>query len=313
MAGVLDRVDLRTRLAGRNRLELLMFKLAGRQRYGINVFKVREVIHCPPLTKLPDSMPVVRGVAHLRGNTMSIVDLNMALGGKPTENIEDSFVIVTEYNRSVQGFLVGGVDRIVNHEWKDIRQPPPGLGDENYLTAVTEVDGELVEVIDVEKVHAEVTGLVVEVSEELTRKIEKNDDIKPIFVVDDSAVARKQITRALDQAGLHYITAINGREALEMLQGWCEGGKAIDDQISMMISDIEMPEMDGYTLTKGVKDDPRLKGLYVLLHSSLSGVFNESMVKEVGADHFLPKFNADGLIEFVFGHVAKNQHTADAA
>ncbi len=290
-----------------------MFKLVGRQRYGINVFKVREVIHCPPLTKLPDSMPVVRGVAHLRGNTISIIDLNMALGGKPTENVEDSFVIVTEYNRSVQGFLVGGVDRIVNHEWKDIRQPPPGLGDENYLTAVTEVDGELVEVIDVEKVHAEVTGLVVEVSEELTHKVEKNDDIKPIFVVDDSNVARKQITRALDQAGLHYITAINGREALEMLQGWCEGGEPISNKISMMISDIEMPEMDGYTLTKEVKDDPRLKGLYVLLHSSLSGVFNEGMVKQVGADHFLAKFNADGLIEFVFGHVARDQHTADAA
>ena len=148
------------------------------------------------------------------------------------------------------------------------------------------------------------------VSEELTHKIDKNDTIKPIFVVDDSTVARKQITRALDQAGLHYITATNGREALEMLQGWCQGDIDIHDQISMVISDIEMPEMDGYTLTKEIKDDPRLKGLYVLLHSSLSGVFNESMVQQVGADHFLPKFDADGLIEFVFGHVARSQHTA---
>ena len=120
MASILDSVNQRTQMVGQNRLELLMFNLAGKQRFGINVFKVREVLQCPKLTAMPQRNPLVRGVAHIRGQAISIIDLSMATGGPAITDIENRFVIISEYNRTVQGFLVGGVDRIMNINWEDV-------------------------------------------------------------------------------------------------------------------------------------------------------------------------------------------------
>jgi two-component system chemotaxis response regulator CheV len=159
MAGVMETVDQRTQLVGANRLELLLFRMKGPQVYGINVFKVKEVLQCPKLTVLPHSHPVVRGVAHLRVGTLAIIDLSMATGGTKVDDITNAFVIITEYNLKTQGFLVSGVERIVNMNWGDIHPPPKGTGRDHYLTAVTEVEGKLVEIIDVEKVLAEVSPM----------------------------------------------------------------------------------------------------------------------------------------------------------
>src|ERR1700712_763774 len=113
MAGVLDSVNQRTQLVGQNRLELLLFRLDGKQLYGINVFKVKEVLQCPKLTHMPKSSPIVRGVASIRGGTIPILDLALATGGAPLGNIANAFVIITEYNTKIQGFLVHSVERIV--------------------------------------------------------------------------------------------------------------------------------------------------------------------------------------------------------
>ena len=118
MAGLLDSVDQRTRLAGHNRLELLLFKLDEKQSFGINVFKVQEVIHCPELTRIPKAHPVVCGVANMRGKTISVIDLASAVGKPALQDRDDRFVIITEYNRVVQGFLVYSVDRIINVNWE---------------------------------------------------------------------------------------------------------------------------------------------------------------------------------------------------
>ncbi|HFB98968.1 MAG TPA: purine-binding chemotaxis protein CheW, partial [Bryobacterales bacterium] len=134
MAGILDGVDQRTQLVGQNRLELLLFTLGDRQRYGINVFKVQEVIHCPTLTAVPHAHPIVRGIANMRGRTIPVMDLARAIGKRPLPEGSDLFVIITEYNRSVQGFLVSAVDRIVNMNWEEILPPPKGMGKDNYLT-----------------------------------------------------------------------------------------------------------------------------------------------------------------------------------
>lgn len=159
MSGVMASVDQRIQLAGRNCLELLMFIPGGLQYYGINVFKVREVLPCPPLSSVPQSHPVVRGIVNRPGKTISVMDLSMAIGGPPVVDIEQAFVIISEYNRNVQGFLVHAVERIVNLDWKDIPTPPGGTAaSSSYLTAVTYVDGNMVEVIDVERVLAEVMG-----------------------------------------------------------------------------------------------------------------------------------------------------------
>lgn len=299
MAGLLENVDMRTRLAGNNRMELLLFRMQGRQRYGINVFKVREVLECPPLRRVPTAHPAVRGVATIRGRTLSVIDLGKMLGMRATTDMAGQFVVITEFNRSVQGFLVSGVDRIVNMNWEDILAPPANSGKGSYLTAVTRLDNELIEILDVEKVLSEVVPRSIEVSEEVTSTMKTGDKHLPLLVVDDSSTARKMIARTLDKVGIPYLMANNGREALTQLQDLAADGLPVSGKIGLVISDIEMPEMDGYTLTTEIKKDPRLKELYVLLHSSLSGVFNDSMVKKVGADQFLAKFNSEDFARLV--------------
>ncbi|HHJ12825.1 MAG TPA: chemotaxis protein CheV [Gammaproteobacteria bacterium] len=307
MSGVLASVDLRTQLAGHNRLELLLFRLSGKQLFGINVFKVQEVIQCPTLTSVPDSHPVVRGIANMRGRTITVMDLERAIGGAGVENPSENFVVVTEYNQYVQGFLVGGVDRIVNMNWSEILPPPKGIGNDNYLTAVTKVEGELVEIIDVEKVLAEVVGWNEEVSDEFIEEAAGQDaERKPlVLVADDSSVARNQIKRTLDKLGVECVLAKDGKKALEQLQQWAsdESDVPLYDRLFMVISDIEMPEMDGYTFTTEVRKDPRLDKLHILLHTSLSGVFNRAMVEKVGADDFIAKFQPDVLAKTVLARL----------
>ncbi len=294
MTGVLDGVDRRTCLAGHNRLELLLFTLNGRQRYGINVFKVQEVIQCPPLTTVPNSHAAVRGVANLRGRTISLIDLRKALGGLPLNDLENCFVIITEYNRSTQGFLVQSVDRIVNLNWDEILPPPREAGN-TYMTAVTRLDNELIEIIDVEKVFAEVMGGTRQISDDVLAMQKPQQGARHILVVDDSSVARNQIKQTLDQLGIESTLARNGKEGLDILKTWADDPVPVSERICMVISDVEMPQMDGYTFTTEIRQDPRLADLYIIMHTSLSGVFNNALVSQVGADRFIPKFKADEL------------------
>jgi two-component system chemotaxis response regulator CheV len=292
----MDSVNQRTQLVGQNRLELLLFRLNGAQLYGINVFKVREVLQCPKLTLMPRSNPVVRGVANIRGATIPILDLALATGGKSLDGVANPFVIITEYNLKIQGFLVHSVERIVNMNWEEIHPPPKGTGRDHYLTAVTRVDNKLVEIIDVEKILAEVApmseAISVGVVDAATQ--DKATTLR-VLTVDDSSVARKQVTRCLQTVGVEVVALNDGRQALDYLRKLVEEGKKPEEEFLMMISDIEMPEMDGYTLTAEVRADSRMQKLHIVLHTSLSGVFNQAMVKKVGADDFLAKFRPDDL------------------
>jgi len=302
MAGLLDGVDKRTQLVGENRLELLLFRLLDNQIYGINVFKVQEVIRCPRLTQMPNSKPVISGIANMRGKTIPVIDLGFALTNIPMspEAIENAFVIIADYNRSVQGFLVNSVDRIVNMHWEEILAPPKGAGGVSFLTAVTRVDEKLVEIIDVERILEDIGGPSRGVSEDVISSTKDNDpDEHHILVVDDSSVARNQIKRTMDQIGIKTTLKKDGREALEYLKELAKLDGNIKDHVSLVISDVEMPNMDGYTLTTEVRKDPNLQDLYVILHTSLSGVFNEALVKKVGANKFIPKFKPDELAKSV--------------
>ncbi|MDP2286047.1 MAG: chemotaxis protein CheV [Pseudohongiella sp.] len=299
MAGVLDSVNKRTQLVGQNRLELLMFRLNGGQLYGINVFKVKEVLPCPALSILPHSSPVVRGVAYVRGRTISILDLSIATGGRPLADVVGGFIIITEYNNSVQGFLVRGVERIVNLNWEDVHSPPKGSGREHYLTAVTEVDNKLVEILDVERILSEVSPAGRSLSESLVNSGKRAEEINTVLIVDDSSVARSQIKRCCEAIGLQTVVLNDGKQALNHLKEMLEQGQNPLEKYVLLISDIEMPEMDGYTLTASVKADPRLAALHIMLHTSLSGVFNQAMVEKVGANDFLAKFNPDELAQRV--------------
>ena len=244
MAGVLDSVDSRTQLAGTNRLELLLFRLGGRQLYGINVFKVQEVIRCPKLTRMPKSNSRVVGVAHLRNKTIPILDLSLSINNVAIQNIKECFVIVTEYNRYTQGFLVHAVDRIANMNWKEILPPPQGSGASSYLTAVTHVDEELVEIIDVEKIFADVMGLPEEVCDDLIEEANAmvSDRPKRVLIVDDSSVARNQMKRVMEKSGIECIVANDGQHGLETLQGLVKDGWAIAEYLH------EHPQKKGKTL-----------------------------------------------------------------
>jgi two-component system chemotaxis response regulator CheV len=268
MAGVLDGVNQRTQLVGQNRLELLLFRLGGNQLYGINVFKVKEVLQCPSLTVLPQSHRVVRGIANIRGATISMMDLSLAIDQGELKSIDGSFVIITEYNNATQGFLVDAVDRIININWEEIHPPPKGAGSQHYLTAVTEFEGKLVEIIDVEKILSEVSPI----SEDITAGLiaeEVSEAAQTLhgLVVDDSAVARKQIKRCIETIGVTATILNDGREALNHLTGLADQGIDVSQHFMAMISDIEMPEMDGYTLTTAVRADPRLAKLHIILHT----------------------------------------------
>lgn len=300
MAGLMDSVDQRTQLVGQNRLELLLFRLNGRQLYGINVFKVKEVLQCPRLTVLPKLNPMVRGVAHIRGGTLPIIDLGRATGGRALADLSTAFVIITEYNNRVQGFLVNAVERIVNLNWTDVHPPPRGTGRDHYLTAVTRVDDQMVEIVDVEKVLAEVIAQQDPVPQQAADGQQMTEAAAcKILIVDDSSVARKQIIRCVEALGMEVLALNDGRQALDWLKARAAEGVNVPQDLLMMISDIEMPEMDGYSLTAEVRNDPQLKDLHVMLHTSLSGVFNQAMVRKVGADDFLAKFSPDELAERV--------------
>lgn len=300
---VLSSVDQRTKLVGENRLELLMFQLGTRHVFAMNVFKIKEVINVPKLNMMPGSHYNLRGVMNYRGSSIPIIDLRQAI--KMRGSVADDFaknVIITEYNRSVQGFIIGEVKSIVNTSWGDIQPPPNGIGKSNYLTAITQVNiegkTELVEIIDVEKVLAEIIDYDISISEEvLDTEIVNHFVGKKVLIVDDSSTARKQIKDTLEQLGVSIIERKNGAAALALLQKWADEGKRPSDEILLMFTDAEMPEMDGYRLTAEVRNDPRMSDLFIALNTSLSGSFNDAMVEKVGCNRFISKFQPDMLVD----------------
>ncbi|KJV26702.1 chemotaxis protein CheY [Aquitalea magnusonii] len=303
MSDLLKKVDARTKLAGTNRLEILLFSLGNDQRtgrkeiFGINVFKVREVMRTPEITSAPEMPSSVEGMVSLRGALVPVIDLakyaGIATGQRP------EIMIVTEYNGKTQGFLVDAVDTILRLDWSVMRVPPDMITSRmaGLVTAVTELDnGALAMMMDVEKVLAE-TCLVDDSHEFIN--IEPVQEDRMIFFTDDSAVARKQVQQTLDAMKIHYVSAINGMRAWEELQKMATqaelSGKRLNETLHLVLTDVEMPEMDGYMLTKLIKSDPRFAGIPVLMHSSLSGTSNQKLGQSVGVDAYVSKFEAQKL------------------
>jgi two-component system chemotaxis response regulator CheV len=254
----------------------------------------------PKLTLMPHRHRFVCGVVTLRGQTLPVIDLSQAIGMRPQVPNECSTIIVTEYNRSVQAFLVGGVERILNLNWESILPPPGGAGRQHYLTAISKVEDQIVEIIDVEKVLAEITPMSTKVSaEKLADPLLEFARGREVLLVDDSSVAMSQLKSTMAQLDIHSHSASDGLRALKLLKSWADEGLDMQDKLLMVITDAEMPEMDGYRLTTEIRSDPRLKDLYVVLHTSLSGSFNEAMVKKVGCDNFLSKFQPDKLVDVI--------------
>jgi two-component system chemotaxis response regulator CheV len=306
MSELLRNIDERTKLAGTNKLEILMFTLgvdnrsARREIFGINVFKVREVMRIPPITRAPEMPSAVEGMVSLRGVLVPVIDLAKYAGVQT--DIKPEIMIVTEYNGHTQGFLVDAVDTILRLDWSSMKVPPDMLNNQmgGLVTAVTELaDGSLVMMMDVEKVLAE-TG---HMNDDIALKSVKPLGVsgRTVFFADDSSVARKQITSTLDAMGVSHISAINGRQAWEELRkiaNYAESsGTPVKEMLQVILTDVEMPEMDGYMLTRKIKEDKRFAGIPVLMHSSLSSTSNQQLGKAVGVDEYVPKFEPQRLAQ----------------
>jgi two-component system, chemotaxis family, chemotaxis protein CheV len=296
-AALLDSVESHTRLAGHNRVAMLLFRLGEAQLFGINVFKVREVLRKPPMEKLPGMHELLAGSFDYRGKTIPVIDLAAALGYPPLTEVDSAHLVVTEFSRSVQGFLVADFQRIVHCTGESLEAPSSTLGFGGRVNAVTRIDGQLMAVVDVEHVLASIDGTAAEVSHRIQQQAEQQHlSPRRIMVVDDSTVARLRIVNLFKQMDIECLVAQDGQEALDMLNRMAAGE---DEKLTVVLSDIEMPRLDGYALTRAIRETPALRSLKVVLHSSLSGVFNETLVRDVGADRFIAKFQPDLLAKTV--------------
>lgn len=292
-----------------NRLELLLFYLGGRRRFGINVLKIKEVIPCPPLHQLPSSNSTVLGVAELRNETLPIIDLAKAVGATSRvlteEQIKQGAVITTEINRSHQGLWISGVDKIILCDWQNISPPAKGTGVGSYTTGVTLIEDELVQLLDIEKVLAEVLGVESTHTDDLPIAQQELEAVfgKLVMIVDDSGMATKQTVTALNRLGLQHITAPDGKIALQLLKDYQNGDPHTMEPISMIISDIEMPEMDGYTFVRELRKLPKFKDIHVLMHTSLNGNINMENAIACGANDVLTKFVPTELAEKIVQHL----------
>jgi two-component system chemotaxis response regulator CheV len=302
---LIENVDTRSMLAGSNKMELLLFTLGTHEIFGINVFKVREVSPTPPITLTPNMPYGVEGVISLRGSIIPVISLAKFIKLEKIPEGLAQTMIVTEFSRHTQGFLVHDVDRIIRVDWDRVKPPENMLaGQESLITAITELDdGRLVSILDVERVLAEVIG------EKPMPLLPQADFVRgaTVFFADDSAVARKEIVMVLDKLGLNYVQANDGKDAWEKLSNLAKhsgaGGRPLSEQIQLILVDAEMPEMDGYVLTKNIKTDSRFAGIPVIMHSSLSSEANKTMGQRVGVDAYVAKFDpvvlADTLITFL--------------
>jgi two-component system chemotaxis response regulator CheV len=305
MSDLLKNIDARTKLAGTNKLEILMFSLGRDTRnnreetFGINVFKVREVMRIPDITRAPDMPSSVEGMVSLRGVLVPVIDLAKYIGIET--DCLPGIMIVTEYNGQTQGFLVKAVDNILRLDWSAMRVPPAMLMAEmgGLVTAITELkDGRLVMMMDVEKVLSETSRYD---DEAVFQGVQPLGKERVIFFVDDSSVARKQISRTLDVMQVKYISSINGRQAWDELSKMADNADAsnipLKNTLHVILTDVEMPEMDGYMLTRKIKADKRFSGIPVLMHSSLSSASNQQLGKAVGVDAYVAKFEPQKLAQ----------------
>ncbi len=317
MSELLKNIDARTRLAGTNKLEILLFSLGvdnrtgRRETFGINVFKVREVMRTPQITAAPDMPSSVKGMVSLRGILVPVVDLADYVGMQP--DTPRDIMIVTEYNGHTQGFLVEGVDTILRLDWAQMRVPPEMLTAKlgGLVTAVTELaDSRLVMMLDVERVLAETTKIDDDFLFQSITPLSRQD--LTVIFADDSSVARGQIERTLNAMGVRYVSAMNGQVAWDELQKIAlqaaASGRTVKDMVQLVLTDVEMPEMDGYILTKNIKSDPRFAGIPVVMHSSLSSMSNQQLGRSVGVDEYVSKFEPLRLAE-VLGRMLIRQET----
>ena len=275
---------------------LLLFHLNHSQLFALGSLKIRELVLFSELTKIPNSHPSIMGAATVRGGTIPVIDMAAAIGFRPIEQSElkNCFIIITDCQRMVIGFVVRAIDKIIECNWRDIEPPSSSLGKNAYLTGVTRFDGRLVQLLDVELLLSKIFPNDPTVNRAILTDVQR-EKLKPmnILLVDDSKVARKQLSDALDMINIPYRVTADGKEALVMM----EQAALEHHPIDILVSDIEMPGLDGYELAFEVRDNPLTAKAYIILHTSLSSEISVSQAHQVGANEALTKFDAHELID----------------
>ncbi|MGB3451193.1 MAG: chemotaxis protein [Giesbergeria sp.] len=313
MKSVQKDIDERTNLTGSNKFELLLFRLGAdsalgqSELFGINVFKIREIVAMPTITPIVGATPHSLGVVNLRGQVIPVLDLPSIVGCKPKTGL--NIMLVTEYARTTQAFAVESVEDIVRLDWKQVLSAETSGAAHNLVTSIARLDGNtdgtrLAQVLDVEAILQMVSP-----SDEHKvdpQKVGAKLKLKPgtiILAADDSFVARSLIEQELHALQAPFEMVKSGKEAWDRLNALAAAaaaeGKTIMDKVSLVLTDLEMPEMDGFTLTRNIKQDARFEGLPVVIHSSLSGSANEDHVRSVGADAYVAKFVAEDLADTI--------------
>ena len=307
MQTIQQEIDERTNLTSSGKLELLLFRLGHdalldrTELFGINVFKIREILPMPVITAMAGSHANMMGVVDLRGQILPVINLPAIAGCTPKSGL--NILLITEFARTTQAFAVESVEDIVRLDWKQVRSAE-GSGASGLVTSIARLDGEnsdrLAQVLDVETILRRVMPPDEEPIN--SDKIGPSVTIKPgtvILAADDSLVARTMIEDGLTTMGLPYLMCKTGKEAWDQLQAISDkeqaAGRTVHDKIALVLTDLEMPEMDGFTLTRNIKQDPRFSAIPVVIHSSLTGTANEAHVKKVGADAYVAKFVAEDL------------------
>jgi len=309
MKSVQQEVDERSNLTGTNKFELLLFRLGGDETgahselFGINVFKIREIVAMPTITKVAGAPEHVLGVVNLRGQIIQVLDLPSIAGVKPATGL--NIMLVTEFARTTQAFAVESVEEIVRLDWSQVMsaEHSAGSGMVTSIARLPEQDDQpprLAQVLDVETILRNLNPEAEDAN--IAQAVGAKIKLKPgtmILAADDSVVARALIEQGLDAMGLPFVMTKSGKEAWDQLNAIAAGaeaeGKSVYDKIALVLTDLEMPEMDGFTLTRNIKSSNRFGQLPVVIHSSLSGTTNEEHVKNVRADAYVAKFSAEDL------------------
>ena len=283
--------------SGTNEIEVMKFTIAG-NLYGINVAKVVEIMISEPVKPMPHAHPAVEGIFKPREQVLTVVDLPRYLGVVQDKNPKDIF-IVTNFNKMFIAFRVHTVDRISRISWTDIHKPDKTVsgGAEGVATGIAQCDGDLVTILDFERIVAEIapeTSIKVSDVEDLGPR-DRNE--KPIWVAEDSILLSKMISDSLRKANYINLRMFsNGQELWDALNA-LPGNEPIDQQVALIITDIEMPQMDGHRLTKLVKDTPRFKSVPLIIFSSLISEEMRIKGRQLGADEQLTKPEIAHLVD----------------
>lgn len=297
MSSSLDEALKRTSLSRSNQMEMLTFRLTDGQLYGINVFKIIEIVESPQrFDRMPHAHPAVKGAVDFRGKPIVAIDLSEALGMEPVPyNERLAYLIICEYSKQLNAFIIDSPDSLLTRGWDQIHKPE-GMHARSLVAIGYSDTNETILLLDIEGILAEVIGHHADLREDLAGSGSSMPETS-ILLVDDSRTALLMMEQTLDKLGFRHTSQSSATQALSFLQSREQQGTPPFD---LIISDIEMPGMDGFSFTRALRTLPSYNLCKVILHSSMSNPTNRLKAEEAGANDFVAKFDPNTLTEHIF-------------